>query len=317
VSIEVLAPGLSTIVQDRGRPGLGALGVGVGGAADTYSLAVANLLVGNPPGAAALEISLAGPQLRFLAGARIALAGAEVEARCEGLTLPGWRGIDLPAGAQLTIGACRRGARAYLAVCGGIAVAAVLGSRSTDARGGFGGIEGRALRAGDHLPLTDPTAPGGDILRIDRRWVNPQPDLDFAQPALLRFLAGSDALREPASLETGPWHVGASSNRQGVRLTGPALRPATTAERISEPVLPGTVQLPPDGQPIVLGADAQTVGGYPRIGHVIRADWPRLAQLRPGDRLRLQQVDPAFARTAWQQQQARLARIAIALGALA
>lgn len=317
MSIEVLAPGLSTTVQDRGRPGWGALGVGVGGAADAYSLAVANLLVGNPPGTAALEISLAGPQLRFAKGARVALTGAEIEANCGGRPLPGWRGIDLPADAQLSLGGCRRGARAYLAVRGGIAVAEVLGSRSTDLRGGFGGLEGRALRAGDLLPLGATSGSDPEILRIDPRWVNPRPDLDLAAPPVLRFLAGNDALAEPAALTRADWQVATSSNRQGLRLGGPALRAASAAERISEPVLPGTIQLPPDGQPILLGVDAQTVGGYPRIGHLIRADWPRLAQLRPGDRLRLQPVDSAAAQLAWRAQQARLARIAIALGALA
>ena len=141
--LDVLAGGLQTTVQDRGRVGLRHLGVGSAGALDGYSLRVANLLVGNDADAAVLEITLQGPRLRLREAARIAITGADIEARVDDVVLPGWRPIDLPAGTELALGPCRRGARAYLAFAGGVQVAPVLGSASTDLRAGFGGLEGR------------------------------------------------------------------------------------------------------------------------------------------------------------------------------
>ncbi len=313
MSIDVLTAGLSTSVQDAGRPGWAALGVSSGGAADAYSLQIANLLVGNAAGAAALEISLTGPHLRFNCAARIAITGARIDAECDGQPLPGWHWIDLPAAATLRLGGCRNGARSYLAVRGGVALPPVLGSRATDLRGAFGGFEGRTLRPGDRLPVAPQPVVSGDGLRVGRTWLNPLPDLDFSRTSMLRVLAGHDALIAGTSLHGHTWQVTAQSNRQGIRLQGAQLRPDNPAERISEPVTPGTIQLPPSGQPIILGVDAQTVGGYPRIGHVIRADWPRLAQLLPGDALALQPVDQAQALRAWREQRARLVRMALAL----
>ena len=151
MSVEVLAPGLLTTVQDRGRFGYRHLGVGCAGALDAHSHALANLLAGNPVDAPALEITLTGPRLRFDQATCIAVCGAEIDARVDNHAVPSWRSVWLPAGTTLTLGACRRGARAYLAVAGGFLVAPTLASASTDLRGGFGGISGRALVAGDVL----------------------------------------------------------------------------------------------------------------------------------------------------------------------
>ena len=314
MSLEVLAPGLLTTVQDAGRFGHRAAGIGTAGALDAYSRQVANLLVGNTADAALLEISLQGPRLRFRSAVRIALCGAEIEASAGSSKLPGWRPIDLPAGSELHLGACRSGCRAYLAVAGGIAVPQVLGSRSTDLRGGFGGLDGRALRAGDRLPLVDGLAAHtGSTPIIASWWIDPTPDLPFAASTLVRVLPGRDAPVPGDAWTREDFRVATASNRQGLRLEGPELRVTDTRERISEPVVPGTVQLPPAGQPIVLLADAQTVGGYPRIGQVIAADLPRLAQLRPGDLLRFEGIDAERARTLACQQRQRLARIALAI----
>jgi len=311
--VDVVAPGLLTTVQDAGRRGWRHLGVGLAGAADAWSLAAANLLVGNPTDAAALEITLAGPRLRFAQATQIALTGAEIDARVDGTRLPGWRPITLPAGTELQLGACRRGARAYLAVAGGIAVPLQLGSRATDLRAGFGGLHGRALRHGDRLPIGAPALAQGNGLAIARWWAGPCRELDFDRPAVLHVLPGRDATAPADALFAGPWSIAAGSDRQGVKLAGTTLALADRRERISEPVAPGTIQLPPDGQPIILGIDAQTVGGYPRIGHVISADLPRLAQLRPGETVRLQPITPAQAMRRWQAQQAALARLALAI----
>lgn len=323
MSVHVLAPGLATTVQDAGRTGHRHLGVGACGALDGYSHAVANRLVGNHADAPTLEIALSGPSLRFDRPMRIALCGARIDAEADGIAVPGWRPVDLPAGATLRLGACRQGARAYLAVAGGFAVPTVLGSASTDLRGGFGGMRGHALAAGDVLPFARPWPGGIDRIRIAPWWIDSAPDLDFSASNVVRVLPGADATDPADALHAHGWTVAAASDRQGLRLqaqargggAGHALRAADARERISEPVAPGTIQLPPDGAPIVLLADAQTHGGYPRIGHAIRADWPRLAQLRPGDTVHFVPCTPAEAREARLSQLQRLARIGLAIEA--
>lgn len=308
--IEVRDPGLLSSIQGAPRTGLRHLGVGAAGALDRFSWQVGNLLLGNAPDAAGIEFTLRGPSLHFPDGARVAITGAEVNAMADGEPVPGWRPVALPAGATLTLGACRRGARGLLAVAGGLDVPQVLGSASTDLRSGFGGWQGRALRAGDRLQARG-ASPGVARLEVAAAWVDPAPDLDFDRPAVARLLPGRDALATPDPWRE-PFRVAATSNRQGLRLQGPSLAIADTGERLSMPMLEGSVQLPPDGQPIVLLADAQTVGGYPCIGHVARADLPRLAQLRPGDRLHFAVIDAAGAQALACRQRQRLARIGLA-----
>jgi antagonist of KipI len=315
MSFEVIAPGLLTSVQDAGRIGWRACGVGTGGAADRYSFAVANLLAGNDPDTAALEITLTGPTIRLQRATTIALCGATIDAHADGVPLPGWRPIALPAGSVLTLGACRRGTRAYLAFDGGIDVPLVLDSRSTDLRGHFGGNDGRALGIGDVVRLglayDHMTAPNAPL--VATWWIDDDADLDFANSIAVRVLPGSDATTPADALHAQEFVVDAASDRQGLRLGGTALKLADAHERISEPVIPGTVQLPPDGRPIVLLADSQTVGGYPRIGHVIAADLPRLAQRRAGQCLRFVPVDHSEAHRINTDQRRRLARIALAI----
>ncbi len=312
MSMRVESAGLLTSIQDRGRTGFRHLGVGVAGALDSHSLAIANLLVGNAADAAVLEITLTGPTLAFERAACIAICGAEIDAGIGELRIPGWRRIDIPAGSRLKFGACRRGARAYLAVAGGFAVPRVLGSASTDLRAGFGGIEGRALKAGDRLRMESGFAAQVEQVEIDRRWIDPAPDLDFAQPCRVHLLPGLDSVADADALFSNPWRVEAASNRQGLRLHGNRLALADVRERVSEPVMPGTLQLPADGNPILLLQDAQTHGGYPRIGHAIAADLPRLAQLRPGESVHFLPCTPANAQQLLAAQRQRLARMAIA-----
>ncbi len=313
MTLHVLAGGLQTTVQDLGRFGHRHLGVGTAGMLDTHSLRVGNLLVGNPEHAAGLEIALQGPRLRFRDAARIAITGAPVDARVDDIALPGWRPVDLPAGAELVFGPCRGGARACLAIAGGVQVAPVLGSASTDLRGGFGGAGGRCLAAGDLLALGEASVAPVSAPAIATWWIDHRPDLDFERPPSIRVLPGHDAVEATTTLFSSPWRATAQSNRQGLRLQGSPLRPVDAADRLSEPVAPGTVQLPPDGQPIVLLGEAQTIGGYPRIGHVIGADLPRLAQLRPGDLVHFEPVDAATAHALACAQRQRLARIALAI----
>ena len=312
MSAHVLRAGTASLMQDRGRTGLRHLGIGSCGALDTYSQAVANMLVGNRRDATVLEVTLLGPRLRFERAARIALCGAPFDAQVDGVALPVWVSARVPAGAVLDIGPCRTGMRAYLAVSGGFAVATCLGSTSTDLRAGFGGIEGRLLRSGDRLHWS---GRDDDAVAFERDagWIDWTPDHMFGDETTAHLLPGRDALADSAALFSARWRVAAASNRQGARLESTPLTPAQTRESISEPVAPGTVQLPPDGAPIVLLADAQTVGGYPRIGHVCSADLPRLAQLRPGASLRFVRIGAGEAAERQREQRQRLERIALAI----
>jgi antagonist of KipI len=310
--IEVLAPGMLTTVQAFGREGFRHLGVGFGGALDPDAHAIANLLAGNAASAATLEIALAGPTLRFGHPACIALCGAAFDADIDGEPLPPWHRAFVPAGGVLRIGGCRAGARAWLAVSGGIRAVDLLGSTGTDLRGGFGGVEGRALRAGDRLHV-EPSDDAVDAVRIEPWWIDPHA-LDADPSAPLRVLPGSDATDPENALSASAWTIAPASDRQGLRLEGDPIALRDPREYISEPITPGTVQSPPGGGPIVLLADAQTHGGYPRIGHVIRADRGRLAQLRAGDRIRFRRCTPAEALAASRERAHVLARIALAIG---
>jgi KipI family sensor histidine kinase inhibitor len=286
-AVRVLRPGLLTTVQDLGRSGWRSAGVPLGGAMDPFALRVANLLVGNPEDAAGLELTLAGPELEFSAETRVAVGGAEFEG------VPSWRTLTVAAGERLAFGACRQGCRAYLAVAGGIAVPPVLGSRSTYLRGEFGGFAGRALREGDRLPLGEPRGAiparpaGWRVSTLILPAYSPEPQL--------RVIAGPQAPEFGEELWAAEFSLTSQSDRMGLRLAGPALGRRGGTELLSTAVAPGTVQVPPDGQPILLMADAQTIGGYPQAAHVIGADLPVAAQLRPGDRVRFREVDLAEA----------------------
>ena len=300
MTIHVLRPGLLTTVQDTGRPGLQSRGIGPGGALDSLALRLANLLVGNAPSAAALELTLTGPALRFDADAVIAITGASLSPAIDGAPAPSGHAILARGGTTLTFGECTAGCRAYLAVGGGIDVPVVLGSRATNLRAHFGGVEGRALRAGDTLPVGALSPDAVQLVRrlgrSDRNWITDHAGFSreftgtTGLSAPLRLLPGAETDRlsddgRRALLET-TFRVSTRSDRMGYRLEGTRLEVAAAGELTSEAVTWGTVQLPPDGQPIILLADRQTTGGYPVIGHVAAVDLPVLAQRKPGDQLR-------------------------------
>lgn len=308
MTLKVLSPGSLTTVQDAGRPGWRHLGVATCGALDPAAASLANQLVGNDSREAVLELTLQGPTLQFARPVRLAICGARVLARFESRNgarqvIESGRPVELPPGV-LRIGALRDGARAWLAFAGGIDVPLLLGSRSTDLRGGFGGFDGRSLASGDMLALRDAPKFVCRSVRMPKWWI----DVHFDERGLpIHYVPSASA--DPR-LDGRAWQVGNRSNRQGLRLEGTSLA-AMRKEEVSAPVAPGVVQLPPDGQPIVLLADAQTVGGYPRLGHVIAADLPRLAQLRPGDTVRFQACDPQTATRLACAARARVARIAL------
>lgn len=296
--IEIIAPGPLLTVQDLGRPTARRYGVPPGGAMDPFALAAANRLVANPPGAAGLELTAGGAELRLARPAILALAGGDLGATLDGRPLPLWTAVRADAGARLRLAGRPGpwGARAYLAIAGGLAVPPVLGSRSTDLAGAFGGLEGRRLRAGDRLPVGPPAPLAG--LLVGARWPEPLRPPYGPRPAL-RLLPGPHlgcfAPGALAALEGATLRISATSNRMGYRLEGLALAYARPCSLPSLGVVPGTVQVPPDGAPILLMADAQTTGGYPVIGVVAAADLPLAAQLLPGDELRLAPASLAAA----------------------
>lgn len=295
--LEVIRPGLQSTVQDLGRPGVRHLGIALGGALDREALILANRLVGNPAGAAGIELVLGAAEFGFLRDGWLALTGADCAATLDGEAVwHGWR-WRVRRGQRLRLSAPRHGMRTYLALDGGVAVSQVMGSRATELQAGFGGHQGRALRAGDRLPLGAPLSHDGPLGAWLRESdaslrVLPGPEFDEFEPAAV------------AALWQGEWRLNPASNRMGIRLDGPTLVRSRGRELASHGVLPGVIQVPPGGQPIVLLADAQTTGGYPRIGCVIEADLWKLAQLRPGARLRFSPVtreQALAARHEWQR----------------
>ncbi len=292
-----MEPGLLTTVQDLGRPGLGRFGVSTGGAVDRAALILGNRLVGNPPGAAALETTLAGPRLHFAESAVIAVTGADLGATVDGGPIPCWEPVLVPAGGEVAFsGGHGRGVRAYLCVAGGIEAATALGSRSTDLTGRFGGVEGRALQAGDALPLGRPAAPPDDLLR--RRLASTPVAQESSVTLRCTLGPQQDRFTEEGveAFIRARYTASTKSDRMGVRLTGPKVELSRGADMLSEGIAPGAVQVPGDGQPIALLTPRHTVGGYPKIATVIGPDLDKLAQVRPGDTVAFTEVDPGAAR---------------------
>jgi antagonist of KipI len=292
VSVQVLRPGLLTTVQDHGRHGMQHLGLCPGGAMDAVALTLANALVGNPPEEAALEVTVIGPELLFEHDTLVAVCGAEFQG-----SFPHNRPVLVPAGSRYNVGRAVRGARSYLAVAGGFAIAPVLGSRSTYLPGRFGGLGGRALRHGDVLPLSSRSAEISrkrwSLLKNTTngsvRWSAPPLTLPDREPIVVHVIDGQhsemfDTASQRAFFDA-VWRITPDSNRMGFRLAGPVLSRAKGAagdEILSGPTCLGTVQVPANGTPIALMADHQTTGGYPQIAAIVSADVPRLAQMAPG-----------------------------------
>jgi biotin-dependent carboxylase-like uncharacterized protein len=295
-AIHVVKPGMLTTVQDLGRWGHQAEGVPVGGPMDPYAHRLANLLVGNPASAATLEITLRGPELVFERESTIALAGADLSPTMDAGPAPMHTSVRVPRGGCLKFGARREGARAYLAVAGGIQTPPVLGSRATHVLTAMGGLDGRPLRAGDRLTIGIPAAraPIG-------RTRPPVVPLPAEGGAMLRVLRGPDEehFGDEAieALGSSRFAILADSGRMAYRLAGSPVRSRTPdiGEFISDATPLGTIQVPPSGQPILLMADRQTCGGYPRIATLATADLALAGQLAPGDWIRFRVCTPAEA----------------------
>ena len=281
----VLKPGLLTTVQDRGRWGWQASGVPVAGPMDPWAHRLANALAGNDPDAATLETTLLGPEVEFEDARVVAVAGAEFELLVDGERVPTHAAFRVAAGSTLRFGHRALGARAYLAVSGGITVPPVLGSRATHITSAMGGVGGRAIRIGDRLPLGEPSSGRKPPVAIARVPTLAVPD----GHADVRVMAGpqEDAFTADAldRLQSAPYTIGRASDRMGYRLEGPAVAHARGGDIISEATAMGTLQVPASGQPILLMADRQTTGGYPKIATVITADLGLAGQLAPGDQI--------------------------------
>ncbi|MBT8107654.1 MAG: biotin-dependent carboxyltransferase family protein [Gammaproteobacteria bacterium] len=283
MTITVIKPGLQSTIQSRPRIGMRHQGVPANGAADPLSLALANKLVGNDWHAPAIEATLLGPTLRFADNCAFAITGAAAPLTLNAAPIDAHATVLAHAGDELAIGAARTGARIYLAVAGGFAADDILGSAATNLQAAFGGFEGRALQAGDVLEARGGVA---GSMRTPSAFRPPMPSA-----WAMRACAGAEAeLLDEKGLQAlfdTNWHVDRRADRMGLRLDGPRLAVSSDGRMPSAAVFPGTIQCPEDGAPYILSVDAGTVGGYPRVAQIARADRHLLGQLRPGDHLRL------------------------------
>ncbi|HJZ17487.1 MAG TPA: biotin-dependent carboxyltransferase family protein [Stellaceae bacterium] len=311
--LKVLSPGLHTTVQDLGRIGYQVIGVPVSGALDGFALRLANALVGNPQGMAALEILVSGPTFEIAAdSARLALVGtgASLGIRGEKARVVAEQSVTVQRGDIIEITLGRQFARCYLAVEGGIAVPRVLGSASTYVRAALGGLNGRALQRDDVIPLAVGCASERSELRV--------PASSSGSPEQpIRVVLGPQhkyfRKESLAALLDAEFRVSKDADRMGMRLDGPALRHRWGWDIVSDAIATGSIQVPGSGQPIVLLADHQTTGGYPKIATVISADLPRLGRCRPGDPLRFVSVEPEAAEEMCRQSEREFAKLVGAL----
>jgi len=301
-AVKVLFPGAFTTLQDPGRYGYQAFGVPISGCLDLYAHVAANALVGNPENAATLEMTVLGPKLEFLRDCRTAMAGGDLRAFLNGAPLSPWRSVAVGKGDLLSFKGVKTGCRAYLAVNGGFDVPPVMGSRSTYTRGGIGGLDGRPLKAGDILRKGEGTAVRD--LALPESFIPAYP-----REITCRVVAGPQAsfFENLETFYSAAYEVTAKADRMGYRLKGPALafKPSAPQSIVSEAVVPGAIQVPADGQPIILMGE-QTVGGYAKIGGVITPDLWRIAQLRPGDKIHFTPINVETAQAAYREAMKRL-----------
>ncbi|PGS51136.1 biotin-dependent carboxyltransferase family protein [Bacillus sp. AFS041924] len=306
MSIKVCRPGLLTSVQDLGRYGFQKYGVIVSGAMDATSLRIANLLVGNEEGEAALEVTLMGTSFLFEKDLLISITGGNLSATIDGELVTLWRPVYVKVGSVLHFKACQSGCRAYVAIAGGFAVDEIMESKSTYLRGEIGGYKGRALKEGDLLLCNE--IPQRAIKLFQQlkskaqshqfaatNWhVNSESFMEIKKNAVVRVIRGGEFDRFTSSSQAQffeqEFQITPMSDRMGYRISGPTLQLEESFELISEAVSHGTIQVPKDGNPIILLSDRQTIGGYPKIAQVATVDLPLIAQLKPGEKIRFKEI---------------------------
>lgn len=289
-TFEVKKPGLLTTVQDLGRYGYQQYGVSVSGAMDSFALRIGNTLVGNAEDEAGLEITLLGPELRVLEDTVVAATGGDLDPTLDKKSLPMWETVLVRKGATITFRGAKSGCRAYLSVSGGIDVPKLMGGKSTYIKAQIGGLEGRPLRTGDRLKTALSKRPLDLVGRKAPRDLIPT----YTSECELRVVMGpqDDHFTEDGikAFLTSEYVIMPQSDRMGYRLTGPKITHKAAADIISDGIPLGAVQVPGDGMPIIMLADRQTTGGYTKIATVITADIGKLAQAKPGDKIRFSRV---------------------------
>ncbi|MGM7636039.1 biotin-dependent carboxyltransferase family protein [Bacillus sp. Hm123] len=318
--------GFFTTVQDRGRTGNRQYGVVVSGAMDDLSLRLGNWLVGNECGAGALEMTMTGASVQFDEPVFVAFTGAEASIECQGKPIPMWRPVYIPQGSEVHVKRCIQGSRVYLCIAGGIDVPKILGSRSTYVRGPFGGFEGRALKKGDSLPIGRPNEmiqavidaiPKANVRVLATNWGIAPSVYQCLKNTRVRCIEGSEysyfTTASQQDFWRTPYKITPESDRMGFRLDGTRLEMSGSKEMISEAVAIGTIQVPSSGQPIILMADRQTTGGYPKIANVITFDIPTLAQKLPRTELHFEYVTLEEAQRLYVQRERELQMIRSAI----
>ena len=315
-ALEVVQPGLLTTVQDLGRWGYQRYGVPVCGALDPVSLRIANILVGNHDSLAGLEMTGVGPSLRFTEDAIIAVTGAELGPQIDSKPVPSWESVRVPGGSTLSFSGPLDGLRAYLAVAGGIDVPPVMGSRSTDLKSGFGGLNGRALDAGDSLPIGPSSFSDEWSLSTLPTSISRQPT--YGQTFEIRIVMGPQDGMFTATgigvLLTSEYTVSTDSDRTGCRLDGPAVSHVRGPDIVSDGTALGSIQVPGSGTPIILLADRGTTGGYTKVATVISPDIGLLAQAMPGAKIRFAVVSVEEAHDILREQEEMIREIKAAVG---
>lgn len=285
---QVLKPGFFTTVQDLGRYGYLKYGVPISGAMDSFSMVAANLLVGNSPNAACLEITLIGPEFQALADTQIAITGGRISVEINGEEASMWQTLTVHKGDFVSLGKVESGCRCYLSIRGGINTPMILGSRSTYVRGRFGGIEGRQLKTGDVIEgFSAPLLKAGFKMPES---LMPNFTNNFTVHVVLGPQADMFAERGIENFLSNHYKVTVESDRMGYRLEGPAIEHKGKAEIVSDALLPGAIQVPRNGKPIIIMKDAQTTGGYPKIAVVVTPDLDRLGQAKPNDTIKFSEI---------------------------
>ncbi|MCM3240281.1 biotin-dependent carboxyltransferase family protein [Heyndrickxia oleronia] len=302
--ITIKKPGLLTTIQDLGRHGFQRFGVIAGGAMDTFAHRIANFLVGNDENAPTIEITMLGPVIEFDENALISICGGDLSPMINGKPVRSWRTIFVKKGSELRFGSLKSGCRANLAIAGGLSIPSIMGSKSTYLRAGIGGFHGRSLQMGDQIPFGLPNEISAKIMReldahclhfFEMEWsVTSELIPNYKNSASIRVIKGRQyhLFTEDSrkNFFSNTFEVTTQSDRMGYRLKGEPLSLEYAQEILSEAVNFGTIQVPSDGNPIILLADRQTTGGYPKIGQVASVDLPRLAQMKPGDQLRFSEI---------------------------
>lgn len=307
-AIKILQSGFLSTIQDLGRVGFQQYGVPVSGAMDAFSLRAGNRLVNNIDNAAAIEATLIGPKIEFLCDCVLAITGGNLHPKINGRAIPMWKTLSVSQGSVLSFGPSTKGCRSYICIAGGIDVPLVMGSRSTFLRGKIGGLSGRALQKGDTLHLCEKNPAGIKVKELTEAFIP-----DYRETEKIRVIMGPQAnLFAKSACDkflSAQYTVTNNSDRMGYRLEGLSLDHKNSADIISDAIAPGSIQVPGDGNPIIMLSDRQTTGGYPKIATVITADLPLVAQMKPKCRISFQEISLAAAHQALKEQEQLLQTI--------